>query len=343
MTSQRYRIAINGYGRIGQCVLRALYENGYADTLQVVAINELADLQTIAYLTRYDTTHGRFPGRVEVLADGLQVQADLIRTCRMPEPEQLPWRDMDIDLVLECTGVFHSRADAALHLASGAARVLFSQPAAADVDKTIVYGVNHESLSASDRVVSNASCTTNAIVPVIDALNRAFGIEQGMLTTIHSAMNDQPTIDAWHQHDLRRSRSSMQNIVPVETGLAKGVERLLPEMAGRLSAVAIRVPTINVSAIDLTLNVCKTVTVEQVNQVLRTAAATAYAQVLAYTEEPLASSDFNHVSYSGTVDGSQTRVSNGRLIKVFVWFDNEWAFANRMLDVAGYWLKLGQH
>lgn len=340
MTTQRYRIAINGYGRIGQCVLRALYENGYADTLQVVAINELADLDTIAYLTRYDSTHGRFPGHVEVVEGGLQVQSDLIRTFRQPEPEQLPWRDQAIDLVLECTGVFHSRADATLHLSSGASRVLFSQPAAADVDKTIVYGVNHQSLSASDLVVSNASCTTNAIVPVIDALNRAFGIEQGMLTTIHSAMNDQPTIDAYHHHDLRRSRSSMQNMVPVETGLAKGVERLLPEMAGRLSAVAIRVPTINVSAIDLTLNVCKTVSIAEVNRVLKTASTDAYHHVLAYTEEPLASSDFNHVSYSGTVDGSQTRVSNGRLIKVFVWFDNEWAFANRMLDVASHWLDL---
>jgi len=339
MTTQRYRIAINGYGRIGQCVLRALYENGYADTLQVVAINELADLETIAYLTRYDSTHGRFPGRVDVVDGSLQVQSDLIRTFRHAEPEQLPWHELEIDLVLECTGAFHTRAEAALHLGSGAARVLFSQPAAADVDKTIVFGVNHQFLSASDLVVSNASCTTNAIVPVIDALNRAFGIEQGMLTTIHSAMNDQPTIDAYHHHDLRRSRSSMQNIVPVETGLAKGVERLLPEMAGRLSAVAIRVPTINVSAIDLTLNVSKTVSIAEVNRVLQSATA-AYHRVLAYTEEPLASSDFNHVSYSGTVDGSQTRVSNGRLIKVFVWFDNEWAFANRMLDVAGYWLDL---
>jgi glyceraldehyde 3-phosphate dehydrogenase/D-erythrose 4-phosphate dehydrogenase len=273
-----------------------------------------------------------------VAPDCLRVQSDEICIFRHATPETLPWQRLGIDLVLECTGVFQTRIDAERHRAAGAARVLFSHPAEADVDRTVVFGVNHDALEAEDRIVSNASCTTNAIVPVLDALHRAFTIEQGMLTTVHSAMNDQPTIDAYHHHDLRRTRSSMQNIVPVQTGLAKGVERLLPELAGLLSAVAVRVPTINVSAIDLTLNVARTVTPEQVNRVLQAAAAEGYCGVLAYTEEPLASSDFNHVAVSATVDGSQTRVSNGRLIKVWVWFDNEWAFANRMLDVAGYWL-----
>ncbi len=344
---RRQRLAINGYGRIGQCVLRALYEGGYAADLQVAAINELADLETIAYLTRYDTTHGRFPGEVITLApdrlrihgDPFAVGADEIVVYHQPQPEALPWAEMGIDLVLECTGVFQTRREAEQHLQAGAARLLFSHPADLSVDKTIVYGVNHQSLSSADRVVSNASCTTNAIVPVLDVLHRTFGIEQGMLTTVHSAMNDQPTIDAYHHHDLRRTRSSMQNIVPVETGLAKGIERLLPELSGVLSAIAIRVPTINVSAIDLTLNLQCSVSRAELNAVLQQAAQQGYEGVLAYTEEPLASSDFNHVAVSATVDGSQTRVSNGRLVKVWVWFDNEWAFANRMLDVARCWLQ----
>ena len=348
-----YRVAINGYGRIGQCVLRALYENGYRDKLQVVAINELSDIDTIAYLTRYDSTHGRFSGSVKVVEDQLCINSghafngdsfngthhDHVTVINQQTPGLLPWNDLDIDIVLECTGAFGDRAGAEAHLQAGAGKVLFSQPADANVDKTIVYGVNHTTLSDSDRIVSNASCTTNCIVPVIKVLHDKLGIERGTITTIHSAMNDQPTIDAYHHQDLRRTRSAMHNIVPVNTGLAKGIERLLPEMEGRFSAVAIRVPTINVSVLDLTINVGRNTSVEEVNQILSEASHNGLSGVLGFTEEPLASSDFNHDSRSGIVDGSQTQVSDGKLVKVLTWFDNEWGFANRMLDVASVWLE----
>ncbi len=335
------RIAINGYGRIGQCILRALYENGYRDALEVVAINELSDIDTIAYLTRYDTTHGRFSGDVQVDPDGksLRVMGDTIRVLQRDNINGLPWKELDVDMVFECTGVFGRRADAEAHLRAGAHRVLFSQPADADVDLTVVYGVNHQSLSAAHRIVSNASCTTNAIVPVIKSIDDEFGIEAGTLTTIHSAMNDQPTIDAYHHHDLRRTRSAMQNMVPVDTALARGVERLLPHMANRFEAVAMRVPTVNVSAIDLTVSLQRAADVTSLNRVMQRASSSDYNGVLAYTEEPLASSDFNHDAHSGIIDGSQTRVVNARLAKVLTWFDNEWAFANRMLDVARYWQR----
>lgn len=333
-----YRLAINGYGRIGQCVLRALYENGYREKLQVVAINELSDIDTIAYLTRYDTTHGRFAGSVSVDSDRLCVNHDAISVINQQAPNKLPWKDLNIDLVLECTGAFSDREAAEQHIQAGARRVLFSQPADANVDKTIVYGINESLLSGQDRVVSNASCTTNCIVPVIKVLHDSLGIERGAITTIHSAMNDQPTIDAYHHQDLRRTRSSMQNIVPVNTGLAKGIERLLPEMEGRFSAIAVRVPTINVSVLDLTINVSRRTTVDEVNRILSEASLNGLGGVLGYTEEPLASCDFNHDSRSGIVDGSQTQVSDGKMVKVLTWFDNEWGFANRMLDVASTWL-----
>lgn len=337
-----WRLAINGYGRIGQSVLRALYESRYRGDIEIVAINELSDLDTIAYLTRYDTTHGRFPFEVESLGEAtLGIDGDEIAIYRCDDIASLPWQRDKIDLVLECTGVYKTRHAAQSHLACGAKRVLFSHPAEtdSDVDQTIVYGVNHQVLSQQDQIVSNASCTTNAIVPVLDALNRHFGIESGTLTTLHSVMNDQPTIDAYHHRDLRRTRSAMQNIVPVETALAKGVERLLPELDGKLTAAAIRVPTINVSAIDLSVNLQQTVSVEAVNSVLKLAAQQAYGGIMSYTQEPLASSDFNHDCHSCIVDGSQTQVSGGRLVKLLTWFDNEWAFANRMLDVSHYWLS----
>ncbi len=332
-----YRVAINGYGRIGQCVLRALYENGYRNRLQIVAINELSDIDTIAYLTRYDTTHGRFRGTVDIDDGELIINGDRIAVLRQENPELLPWGELAVDVVLECTGVWSDRAAAQMHLQAGARKVLFSQPAEADVDRTLVYGVNDETLCAEDAIVSNASCTTNCVVPVIDALHSAFGIEQGTIMTIHSAMNDQPTIDAYHHHDLRRTRSAMHNLVPVNTGLAKGIERLLPALEGRFTAVAMRVPTINVSAIDLTVNLARPTSAQEVNRTLKEVAQTAYKGVLGYTEEPLASSDFNHDRRSGVVDGSHTRVSGGTLLKVLLWFDNEWGFANRMLDVTQAW------
>lgn len=333
------RIAINGYGRIGQSVLRALYESGLRDDLRVVAINELSDLDTIAYLTRYDTTHGRFAHLVETADSKLVIDGDEISVYRESSPAQLPWANEQIDVVFDCTGVFGSRHDAAQHIAAGAKRVLFSHPADADVDQTIVYGLNHTSLSMADQIVSNASCTTNAIVPVLDVLDREFGIVAGNLTTIHSAMNDQPTIDAYHHRDLRRTRSAMSNMVPVDTALAKGISRLLPQMEGRFSAVAMRVPTVNVSAIDASIMVEQDVTIEEVNRVLHDAAWGRYQGILGFTQEPLASSDFNHDAHSGIIDGSQTRVSGKRLLKVLTWFDNEWGFANRMLDVCRYWTR----
>lgn len=334
-----FRIAINGYGRIGQCVLRALYENGYRDHLQVVAINELSDIDTIAHLTKYDSTHGRFQGDVAVDGDNLVVNGDRIRVLRHPDPEELPWRLLDVDLVLECSGAYSDRATAEKHIASGAQKLLFSQPAEADVDRTVVVGINDQTLTQDDVIVAAGSCTTNCLVPVIKVLDDAFGVEQGSTTTIHAAMNDQPVIDAYHHQDLRRTRSALHNIVPVDTGLARGIERLLPHMEGRFSSVAMRVPTLNVSAIDMVVNVRKATDVAAVNRLLKDAAHGSLNGILGYTDELLASSDFNHDSHSGVVDGGQTRVTGGTMVKVLCWFDNEWGFANRMLDVSQAWLK----
>jgi D-erythrose 4-phosphate dehydrogenase len=331
------KLAINGYGRIGRSVLRALYEGAYRCDLQLVAINELADAGTVAHLTRYDSTHGRFAGTVAVHDDSMLIEGDKIRLLRDPDISQLPWSELGVDVVLECTGTFSERRLAEQHLRQGAARVLFSQPAQSDVDATIVFGVNHQTLSAADRIVSNASCTTNGIVPIIKALDDAFGIESGTITTIHSAMNDQPVLDAYHHTDLRKTRAASQSIIPVDTALAVGVERILPHMKGRLSAQALRVPTLNVSAMDLTVVTAQNVDEAAVNAALANAAATGFGGVLGYTEEPLASCDFNHDTRSSIVDASQTRVSAGHLVKVLTWFDNEWAYANRMLDVVRYW------
>ena len=337
--SKPFRIAINGYGRIGQCVLRALYENGYRDHLQVIAINELSDIDTIAHLTRYDSTHGRFQGEVAVEGDNLVVNGDRIRVLRHPEPEALPWRLLDVDLVLECSGSFTDRATAQKHIDAGANRLLFSQPAESDVDRTVVFGSNHQQLANEDVIVSAGSCTTNCLVPLIQVLDETFGVEQGSTTTIHAAMNDQPVIDAYHHQDLRRTRSALHNIVPVNTGLARGIERLLPDMEGKFSSVAMRVPTLNVSAIDMGVNVRESTDIETVNQLLKTAAQGSLNGILGYTDELLASSDFNHDAHSGVVDGGQTRVTGGTMVKVLCWFDNEWGFANRMLDVSRCWLE----
>lgn len=334
MNGRSARVAINGLGRIGRSVLRAYFERYDLGALEIVALNELADLQTLAHLTRYDSTHGKFPGKVETRADQLVINDRVMHVTQQPDIRQLPWRELEVDLVLECTGAFTDRATAELHLAQGAKRVLFSQPAAPDVDATIVYGVNHHTLKPEHTIVSNASCTTNCIVPVIVALHSALGVNSGVLTTIHSAMNDQPVIDAYHHTDLRKTRSAFQSIIPVDTGLARGIERILPELRGRFEAQAMRVPTVNVSAIDLSVVVQKRVTREEVNEVLRAAAAASTPGVLDCTDEPLASCDFNHDSRSAIVDLGQTRVSGGYLVKVLTWFDNEWGYANRMLDVA---------
>lgn len=329
------RLAINGYGRIGRCVLRALHERDDLPSLDVVAINDLTDARTLAHLTKYDSTHGRFPGDVSLQgSDVLRVNDKAVQILQMPGVEELPWQDMQIDLVLECSGQLSDRAAGERHLAAGAKRMLFSQPASHDVDATIVYGINDGDLQASHRIISAASCTTNCVVPVIKCLDDAFGLEYGVITTIHSAMNDQPVIDAYHHQDLRKTRSAVQSIIPVDTGLAKGIGRILPHLDGRFSAQAMRVPTVNVSAIDLTVTVRDGVTAEDVNRAIRKAAELSTPDVLACTDEPLASCDYNHDPRSAIVDLSQTRVSGKNLVKVLAWFDNEWAYANRMLDVA---------
>jgi glyceraldehyde 3-phosphate dehydrogenase/D-erythrose 4-phosphate dehydrogenase len=336
------RIAINGYGRIGRCFLRALHESPLRERLRVVAINEPADLDSMAYLTRFDSTHGRFPGKVEVDAGRLVVDGAAIAVTHARTPEAVPWRDLGIDLVAECSGRYASRHELERFLAAGCPRLLLSHPgnAAADVDRTAVFGITHETLRGFDRIVSAASCTTNAIVPVLRLLDRAFGIEQASLTTLHSVMNDQPLIDAYHHVELRRTRSAMQSMIPVSTGLARGVERLLPELAGRLQAKAIRVPVPNVSAIDVTATLRCDVTAAQINACMAQAAAGDFAGLLAYSDEPHASIDFNHSPQSAIIDGGQTRVAGSRQANLLVWFDNEWGFANRMIELAAHWQSL---
>ncbi|WP_444934475.1 type I glyceraldehyde-3-phosphate dehydrogenase [Microbulbifer sp. JTAC008] len=328
------RIAINGYGRIGRSVLRALYESGARDSLQIVAINELADCDTIAHLTKYDSVHGRFSGEVSVHKDVLVVNGDSIAVTHYEQLEDLDWRRDQVDIVLECTGSFKQRQGAELHLTAGAKKVLFSQPASRDVDATIVYGVNDHILTGKERVISAASCTTNCSVPVIAALDKAFGIEAGVITTIHSAMNDQPVSDAYHHTDLRKTRSAITSVIPVDTALARGIERILPNLAGKFEAQALRVPTVNVSAIDLSVSLQREVSREDINALLKSASESEFNGVLGFTQEPLASCDFNHDPRSGIIDAGQTRVAGNRLAKILIWFDNEWGFANRMLDVA---------
>ncbi len=326
------KLAINGLGRIGRNVLRAHYERSLSTKIQIAAVNELADLPTLAHLIKYDSTHGQFKGKVSTSEDKLLINADEITVSQIENINDLNWQG--IDLVLECTGAYATRSDAEKHLQRGAKRVLFSQPASPDVDITLVYGINHQELKKEHTIISAASCTTYSSVPVIKVLDDALGVENGMITTIHSAMNDQPLIDAFHNANLRLTRSAFQSIIPVETALAKGIERILPSMAGKFEAQAIRVPTINVSAIDLTLSVKKACSAEDVNLIIKSASSTLPPEVLGYTDEPLASCDFNHDPRSAIVDLGQTKVSGGHLVKILVWFDNEWAYANRMLDVA---------
>ncbi|MAM71522.1 MAG: erythrose-4-phosphate dehydrogenase [Gammaproteobacteria bacterium] len=331
-------LAINGLGRIGRNVLRAYYERPPTDKLKIIALNELADLPTLAHLVQYDSTHGRFRGRIRHEKGTLLVNDDALRVTHINAIEELDWQG--IDLLLECTGVYSSRQDAEGHIKRGAGRVLFSQPASPDVDATVVYGVNHEELGEEQRIISGASCTTYSSVPVIKCLDDALGIENGVITTIHSAMNDQPLIDAYHHTDLRLTRSAFQSVIPVETALAKGIERILPGMRGKFAAQAVRVPTVNVSAIDLTVVLKQACTRELVNEVIREASLGFPPGVLAYTDEALASCDFNHDPRSAIVDLGQTRVSGAHLVKVLVWFDNEWAYANRLLDIAEYIAEL---
>lgn len=333
------RIAINGYGRIGRGFLRALHESPLRETLSVVAINEPADIESMAYLTRFDSTHGRFPGHVGVHGSTLRVDDQTIVVAHAPAPAGVDWRGLDVDLVVEASGQYPTRGELTAFLDAGCPRLLLSHPghSAEDVDRTIVFGCNHESLTGDERIVSAASCTTNAIVPVLDILESEFGIEHAMMTTLHSVMNDQPPIDGYHHADLRRTRSALQSMVPVATGLAKGVARLLPQLAGRVEAKSIRVPVTNVSAIDLVLSLQRDTSVAEINTCLRRAVDEGFPGQLEYTEEAHASVDFNHNPHSSIIDASQTHMSGPRLANLLLWFDNEWGFANRMLELADFW------
>ena len=342
------RVAINGYGRIGRCILRALEERRQfggaqedSQNIVIVAINELADANTVAHLTRYDSTHGRFPGSVDLPSNGetLVINQQSIVLLQQPDISQLPWQELDVDIVLECTGAFVDRATAQRHLDAGAKKVIFSQPAEADVDATIVYGVNHSVLQVEHSIISNSSCTSNAIIPVIRELDEHFGIDYGIIRTLHSAMQDQPVIDAYHHTDLRKTRAAFQSIIPVDTGLAKGIGRIFPHLEGRFEAHAVRVPTINVSAIDVALTLHQDTSIEQVHQRLQEASERLNG-ILTCTTEPLASCDFNHDSHSCIIDLNQTRMGGKRLLKLFIWFDNEWGYANRMLDTTQYFFNL---
>lgn len=325
------RVAINGFGRIGRNVLRALFESGRNNAIKVVAINELASPEGIAHLLKYDTSHGRFGFDVALQDNQLLVGGEAIQLLAHENIEALPWRELGVDVVLECTGVFDDRAAGQAHLDAGAGKVLFSQPGAPDLDNTIIFGSNEDTLLPEHRLVSNGSCTTNCIVPVIQSLDQAFGVLSGTITTIHASMHDQQVIDAYHP-DLRRTRAASQSIIPVDTRLARGIERILPKFAGKFEAIAVRVPTINVTAMDLSVTLHSEVTIEQVNNALKQARTGRLSGILGYTEEPLVSVDFNHDPHSCIVDGTQTRVSHRQLVKTLVWCDNEWGFANRMID-----------
>ena len=325
------KIAINGYGRIGRNVLRALYEGGRRSELQIVALNDLGDVNTNAHLTRYDSAHGPFSFDVQVGDDELIVDGDPIRVCAERDPSKLPWKELGVDIVLESTGFFASKEKASAHLAAGARKVVISAPAGTSVDATIVYGVNHQLLKASDEVISNASCTTNCLAPLAKVLNDTIGIEQGLMTTIHSYTNDQVLTDVYHT-DLRRARSATQSMIPTKTGAAAAVGLVLPELDGRLSGFSMRVPTINVSVVDLTFTAGRATTKEEIDQAMRAASEGELKGVLAYCDEPLVSVDFNHNPASSIYDSSLTQILDGRLVKVCAWYDNEWGFSNRMLD-----------
>jgi glyceraldehyde 3-phosphate dehydrogenase len=325
------KIAINGFGRIGRNILRALYEGDRRDELQIVAVNDLGDAYTNAHLTRYDTAHGPFPHKIEVGDGELIVAGDRIKVCAERDPAKLPWKELGVDIVLESTGFFASKEKASAHLVAGARKVIISAPAGTGVDATIVYGVNHHILKASDEIISNASCTTNCLAPLAKVLNDTIGIERGLMTTIHSYTNDQVLTDVYHS-DLRRARSAAMSMIPTKTGAAAAVSLVLPELEGRLDGFAMRVPTINVSVVDLTFTAGRETTIEEIDQAVRAASEGELKGVLAYCEEPLVSIDFNHNPASSVYDAGLTKILEGKLVKVCAWYDNEWGFSNRMLD-----------
>lgn len=327
------RVAINGYGRIGRNVLRAHYEYGKKNDIEIVAINDLGTMDIMSHLTRYDTVHGKFNADVSVDGEYLVVNGDRIKVTAIRNPEELPWKEMNIDVVMECTGLFTSKAAASAHLKAGAKKVLISAPGGKDVDATVVFGVNQNVLTADMQVVSNASCTTNCLAPVASALNEKLGIVKGLMTTVHSYTNDQRLTDVNHR-DPRRARAAALNIIPTRTGAAAAVGLVLPELVGKFDGFAMRVPTANVSVVDLTFTAARDTTVEEVNAIIKEASEGRLKGILGYNEEPLVSSDFNHDNHSSIFDATQTRIVGGNLVKILSWYDNEWGFSCRMLDNA---------
>lgn len=325
------KVAINGYGRIGRNIMRALYESGRTDEVQIVAINDLGDSKTNAHLTKYDTVHGKFGFDVSVDGDYIVINGDRIRVLAERDPSKLPWAELGIDVVHECTGFFTSKAKASAHIAAGAKKVIISAPGGNDVDATIVYGVNHQTLKASDTVISNASCTTNCLAPLVKPLMDSIGVDHGLMTTIHSYTNDQVLTDVYHS-DLHRARSATQSMIPTKTGAAAAVGLVLPEMKGKLDGFAMRVPTINVSVVDLCFQASRNTSKEEIDGILREAAAGSLKGILAINDEPLVSMDFNHNPHSSIYEAGLTKVTGGNFVKVLSWYDNEWGFSNRMLD-----------
>lgn len=325
------KIGINGYGRIGRNILRALYESNRTNEIEIVAINDLGDAKTNAHLTRYDTAHGKFPGEVSVEGDYMIVNGDKIRVLSERDPAKLPWGELGVDVVHESTGLFTSKAKASAHIKGGAKKVIISAPGGSDVDATVVYGVNHDVLKAGDAVISNASCTTNCLAPVVKVLHDHIGVIHGIMTTIHAYTNDQVLTDVYHT-DLRRARSATMSMIPTKTGAAAAVGLVLPELNGKLDGYAVRVPIINVSMVDLTFQAARETTASEINSVMQDAAAGSPQGLLAYNEAPLVSIDFNHDPASSTFDATLTKVIDGTLVKVVAWYDNEWGFSNRMLD-----------
>jgi glyceraldehyde 3-phosphate dehydrogenase (phosphorylating) len=333
------KVAINGYGRIGRNILRALYEAKRTNEIKIVAVNDLGDAETNAHLTQYDTAHGRFPGEVGVDGGDLVVNGDKIKVCAERDPAKLPWKDLGVDIVLECTGLFTSKAKAGAHIAAGAKKVIISAPGDKDVDGTFVYGVNEDKIKASDTVISNASCTTNCLAPLAKVLHEKIGIEHGLMTTIHSYTNDQVLTDVYHK-DLRRARAATMSQIPTKTGAAAAVGLVLPELNGKLDGLSIRVPTINVSLVDLVFVAKRETSVKEIDAAIDEAANGKLKGIIGVNRKPLVSIDFNHNPLSSIYDATQTRVI-GTLVKVFSWYDNEWGFSNRMLDMTVKFAKVG--
>jgi len=332
------KVGINGYGRIGRNILKALFEAKRTGEIEIVAINDLGDAKTNAHLTRYDTAHGKFPGEVSVDGDAMIVNGQRIKVFAERDPAKLKWGEVGAEFVFECTGLFTSKAKAGLHLQGGAKKVVISAPGGEDVDATVVYGVNQNVLKSSMTVISNASCTTNCLAPVAKVLNEKIGIQSGVMTTIHAYTNDQVLTDVYHS-DLRRARSATMSQIPTKTGAAAAVGLVLPELKGRLDGFSVRVPTINVSLVDLSFIAKRATTIDEINKVLKEAAGGALKGVLAYSDAPLVSVDFNHDPHSATYDATLTKVIDGTLVKVCAWYDNEWGFSNRMLDTTIAWSK----